>query len=70
MQIIMKNYQKHIIDISGKKVMNSKDCFNRKAFLSHKDSSKPGTFLYNFTESALFIQFIELRSFHGKSEYD
>lgn len=71
MQAIMKNYHKYIVDPTSKKTFkNTKDVFNKQAFLHYKDSSKPYTFLSKFCESSLFVQFIELRSFHGRSEYD
>ena len=67
----MKNYHKYIVDPTSKKAFkNSKDAFKKEAFLHHKDASKPFTFLHKFVESSLFVQFIELRSFHGKSDYD
>lgn len=49
--------------------MDSKDFFDFKTFRQAKDATKPNTLIYKLTETALFANFIEARSF-GKSDQD
>lgn len=48
--------------------MDSKDFFDLKSFRNYKDA-KPNSLLFKLTETTLFANFIEARSF-GKSDQD
>ena len=48
---------------------DSRDFFDFKKFRSAKDATKNITLLYKLTETTLFANFIEARSF-GKSDQD
>lgn len=47
--------------------MDSRDFFDFKKFRAAKDATKPLALIYKMTETTLFANFIEARSF-GKSE--
>lgn len=47
--------------------MDSRDFFDFKKFRQAKDATKSNTLIYKLTETTLFANFIEARSF-GKSD--
>jgi len=49
--------------------MDSRDFFDFKKFRAAKDATKPLALIYKMTETTLFANFIEARSF-GKSDQD
>lgn len=49
--------------------MDSRDFFDFKKFRQAKDATKNNTLIYKLTETTLFANFIEARSF-GKSDQD
>lgn len=74
MSKIMSDYRKFFKDIHDSDGVvpdrvNSRDCFNFQKFRAQKDGSKPDSFIYSFTESAIFGNFIEARSL-GTTEHD
>jgi len=74
MSKIMSDYRKFFKDIHDDDGtvpdrVNSRDCFFFSKFRAQKDGTKPDTFFYKFTESAIFGNFIEARSL-GTTEHD
>jgi hypothetical protein len=67
----MKNYTKYLIAPGKEKMVfnDARDFFNFKAFRQYKDAVKDNTFIYKLTETTLFTNFIESRSF-GVCEHD
>lgn len=68
---LMASYTKCLIaPNSQQQIFNdARDFFDFKKFRSIKDATKPNTLIYKVTETAMFAQFIECRSF-GKSDQD
>lgn len=67
---IMKSYQLYMISPNKAKdiVTTARDCFKFSSFRSHKDASKPDTYIYQLTETTLFNSFIEVRAFGDTNE--
>lgn len=74
MSKIMSDYKKffkdvHLADGSMPERVNSRDCFNFQKFRAQKDGLKPDSFVYLFTDSTIFSNFIESRSL-GQTDHD
>ena len=74
MSKIMSDYRKFFKDIHDDDGtvpdrVNSRDCFCFSKFRAQKDGTKPDSFIYKFTESAIFGNCIESRSL-GTTEHD
>mmetsp|Transcript_3264 Transcript_3264/g.2986 ORF Transcript_3264/g.2986 Transcript_3264/m.2986 type:complete len:364 (+) Transcript_3264:347-1438(+) len=66
----MKNYQAYMIspDKTAGIVTDARDCFKFSSFCSHKDASKPDTYINQLTNTNLFNTFIETRAFNDQDE--
>ena len=71
MTSIMSGYTKHLNapDSTKDVFLDSRDFFDFKKFRIAKDATKNTTLIYKITETTLFSNFIEARSF-GKSDQD
>lgn len=74
MSRIMSDYKRffqdvHLADGSMPERVNSRDCFNFQKFRAQKDGLKPDSFVYLFTDSTIFSNFIESRSL-GQTDHD
>lgn len=67
---IMKNYQMYMISPNKTKgiVTDARDCFKFSSFRSHKDASKPDTYIHQLTNTMMFGTFIEVRAFGDTDE--
>lgn len=67
---VMKNYQAYMIspDKTEGIVTDARDCFKFASFCSHKDASKPETFINQLTCTSMFNTFIETRAFKDEEE--
>lgn len=67
---IMKNYQAYMIspDKTEGIVTDARDCFKFNSFRSHKDATKPDSYIYQLTLTNLFNSFIEARAFKDEDE--
>lgn len=67
---ILKNYQVYMIspDKTEGIVTDARDCFKFSSFRSHKDASKPDTYIFQLTNTTLFNTFIETRAFKDAEE--
>ena len=68
--MILKNYQVYMIspDKTEGIVTDARDCFKFASFRSHKEASKPETYIYQLTWTTLFNTFIEIRAFKDPEE--
>lgn len=67
MSRLMSDYKKffkdvHSADGSMPERVNSRDCFNFQKFRQQKEGLRSDSFIYQFTDSTIFSNFIEARS--------
>ena len=68
--MILKNYQVYMIspDKTEGIVTDARDWFKFSSFRSHKEASKPDTYIFQLTNTTLFNTFIETRAFKDPEE--